>query len=195
MPGLWGDRRYRDHRLNQIHSSLFADVYLIADIRVDHSERRDNLTIMVKKLLTKMSNMEKEIYPKLHPDGLDSSRLDQAEEIDRLPHGGRLIQLDGHLWFVAPEDRGGWVTEYEKDDLATLFYGLWDLTNGYNPPSHNIKQQIPIDVAKHGQEAICAYLRISGGLEWRRDSVSRELDISEQTVSNYCNRVRLDPRE
>jgi hypothetical protein len=117
--------------------------------------------------------------------------LDESTEVvAELTDGTRLLRMEDGKGAVKPggmED--GDMSIFEDWDDARLVFGLWIRTGGYitgeSPTRH-----IPIEVATEGQEAIAAYLLAGAGIKNSRGYVAKKLDVSEQTVSNYANRVR-----
>jgi hypothetical protein len=79
---------------------------------------------------------------------------------------------------------------FDSLNQARLAWGLWD---EYGPFSEPEGDAIPVDVAIGGQEAIAAYLRTNGGYPQSRGYVADKMGVQENTVSNYCNRVRWEP--
>lgn len=79
---------------------------------------------------------------------------------------------------------------FDRFQMARLAFGLWQKCGPFTQPEGN---SIPIEVATAGQEAIGAYLRLGNGYPNSREYVSEKMDVTEQTVSNYCNRVRWSP--
>ncbi len=77
---------------------------------------------------------------------------------------------------------------YDDFRMARLSYALWDRSGPFIEPETS--RSIPIEVATDGQAAIAAYLRIGGGFPNSREYVAEKMDVSKQTVSNYCQRVR-----
>ncbi|MFB6123562.1 MAG: hypothetical protein ABEJ78_08895, partial [Haloferacaceae archaeon] len=75
--------------------------------------------------------------------------------------------------------------------MARLAFGLRGMCVPFVQPEGNA---IPIEVATAGQAAIGAYLRLGNGYPKSRSYVAERTDITEQTVSNYSNRVRWTPR-
>lgn len=79
---------------------------------------------------------------------------------------------------------------FDSLNEARLSYGVWVKCGPFTEPEGNA---IPIDVATEGQEAIAAYLRVGGGYPKSRAYVAEKMGVHENTVSNYCNRVRWEP--
>lgn len=77
---------------------------------------------------------------------------------------------------------------------ARLAYGLWQQCGPFDQPEEGLRA-VPIEIATEGQAAIAAYLRVGNGRPRSRQYVSHEMDVSKQTVSNYCNRVAWRPEE
>jgi len=80
--------------------------------------------------------------------------------------------------------------EFDTFRMARLAYGLWERCGPFVQPEGFA---IPIEVATDGQAAIGAYLRLGNGFPNTRSYVAEQMDVTEQTVSNYCNRVRWTP--
>jgi hypothetical protein len=79
---------------------------------------------------------------------------------------------------------------FKQFQMARLAFGLWERCGPFTQPEGNA---VPIEVATSGQEAIAAYLRVGNGYPKSRTYVAEKMDVTEQTVSNYCNRVRWSP--
>lgn len=110
-----------------------------------------------------------------------------------LSDGMKLIE-GSEKWIIRPPvDSGRRERHYQRKTDATLFMGLWVKTNGWTNsyPSAG-SQMIPVDVVAAGKDAAAAYLRCGTGVVNSREAVARMLDVSEQTVSNYWNRVRSE---
>jgi len=80
--------------------------------------------------------------------------------------------------------------EFDEFQMARLAFGIWEKCGPFNQPEGDA---IPIEVATAGQEAIGAYLRVGNGYPNSREYVAEKMDVTEQTVSNYCNRARWSP--
>ena len=119
--------------------------------------------------------------------------LDESNEVvAELTDGTRLLKTEDGKGIVAPD--GLAATIYESWEDARLAFGLWMRTGGYTTGEAPL-QHIPIEVASEGQGAIAAYLLVGAGIKRSRSYVARHLDVTEQTVSNYANRVRWHPAE
>ncbi|MFC6990189.1 hypothetical protein ACFQJD_18510 [Haloplanus sp. GCM10025708] len=79
---------------------------------------------------------------------------------------------------------------FDTFQMARLAFGLWKKCGPFVQPEGNA---IPIEVATAGQEAIAAFLRLGNGSPKSRSYVAEKMDVTEQTISNYCNRVRWTP--
>lgn len=79
---------------------------------------------------------------------------------------------------------------FDQFQMARLAFGLWERCGPFTQPEGSA---VPIEVATSGQEAIGAYLRVGNGYPKSRTYVAEKMDVTEQTVSNYCNRVRWSP--
>lgn len=111
--------------------------------------------------------------------------------VAELTDGMKLIRTPDK-GIVRPEpDSGRRERIYDKWKDATLFFGLWLETGGFrdNYPTSGVRQ-IPIDVVAAGRDAVASYMLVGTGSKTPRRAVAQELDISEQTVSNYANRIR-----
>jgi hypothetical protein len=76
--------------------------------------------------------------------------------------------------------------------MARLALGLQIRCGPLTEPKDGL-QVVPVEVATYGQDAIGAYLRLGNGKPRPRDWVADRLDVTKQTVSNYCNRIRWEP--
>lgn len=74
--------------------------------------------------------------------------------------------------------------------MARLAFGLWETCGPFNQPEGSA---IPVEVATTGQAAIGAFLRLGNGYPKSRAYVAEKMGVTEQTVSNYCNRMRWSP--
>jgi hypothetical protein len=79
---------------------------------------------------------------------------------------------------------------FEQLQMARLAFGLWEQCGPFTQPEGSA---VPLEIATDGQEAIAAYLRVGNGYPKDRGYVADKMDVTEQTVSNYCNRVRWTP--
>jgi hypothetical protein len=119
---------------------------------------------------------------------------EDEQVIAELTDGMKLIKTpDGGI--VRPaKDSGMMEQEFESWDNATLFFGLWIETGGWSdayPTSGD--RQIPIEVVSAGKDAVAAYIRVGTGAVGTAGRAASLLDVTEQTVYNYCNRVRFSP--
>lgn len=117
---------------------------------------------------------------------------ENEEVVAELTDGMKLIKTDEGTGIVRPEPESGKrERRYEQWTDATLFFGLWLETGGWtdNHPTTGVRQ-IPIDVVSAGKDAVAAYILVGTGTKTPRRRVADLLDVSEQTVSNYANRVR-----
>lgn len=121
---------------------------------------------------------------------------DNEEVVAELSDGMRLIRTPEQGIIRPPADSGRQERRYDRWSDATLFFGLWLETNGWTdhyPTSGG--QQIPVEIVAEGKDAAAAYLRVGTGVIRNREAVGRMLNVSEQTVSNYWNRVRYEVDE
>jgi hypothetical protein len=114
--------------------------------------------------------------------GDDVDRIDMS---DITSQGGRF-----RLHFDDPDFDGLQYTDQVYDDfsLAELAYAVWVTCGGFHQPESS--RAVPVEVATSGQDAVAAYLRLGNGYPKSRRWVAEKMDITEQTVSNYCQRVR-----
>jgi hypothetical protein len=114
-------------------------------------------------------------------DDLDANTV-EISEIDNYPARVRYHYED------ADTDGIGW-TEKHFSTLrdARLVYGLRLRCGGYNEPASS---DIPRVIALAGKPAIAAYLKMRG---WSRERLAAEMDVSEQTISNYWSKIRWSP--
>lgn len=98
------------------------------------------------------------------------------------------------LHFDDPDRDGLQYTDQVYDDfrMARLAYALWNRCGPFSQPEGSA---IPVEVATDSQAAIAAYLRLGNGYPNSRDYVADKMDVSKQTVSNYCQRVRGNRNE
>lgn len=130
----------------------------------------------------------------LAPDGEIETEADSLAQTVAKIDGNRLLKVtEGDStgeWIVYPdEDRFGWAFEFKHEKDARLLFGLWARTGGFNAPE-SPSQNVPIEVVRQGRDAVAAYLLVGTGVKNSRAFVAKKLDVSEQTVSNYANRVR-----
>jgi hypothetical protein len=81
---------------------------------------------------------------------------------------------------------------FDTLNMARVSLGLQIRCGPFVEPKDGLKV-VPVDVATYGQDAIGAYLRLGNGRPRPRAWVADRLDVTEQTVSNYCNRIRWEP--
>jgi len=120
-------------------------------------------------------------------------------DVDHVANGIPLSQLDsksGRLR-IHDSDPVGNILQYtdmvfDQFSMARLAYGLWERCGPFGHPKG---QAIPIEVATDSQAAIAAYLRVGNGYPNSRGYVAEQMGLTEQTVSNYCNRVRWTPSD
>lgn len=119
------------------------------------------------------------------PDGLDRGSdaqvLDETEET-------RLLSLDSGKFAFAHEIED-WAVEFHSELDARLYWGLWKQTGGFHTHAR-ASQYIPVEVVRAGKDAVAAYLTVGCGYKRNRSQVASTLGITEQAVSNYCNRIR-----
>lgn len=118
-------------------------------------------------------------------EDLRGETVDLAE-IDALPGRVRTFgeEPGGGIWY---QDM-----DFEEFKMARLAFGLWEQCGPFNGPEEGVGA-VPTEIAVEGQAAIGAYLRVGNGRPRTRDYVAHTMDVSKQTVSNYCNRVRWKP--
>lgn len=107
----------------------------------------------------------------------------QLSEIDHKPGRIRIHQL-------ADDEIGYTEMTFESFHLARLAFGLWERCGPFTQPEGNA---VPIKIATDGQAAIAAYLRLGNGYPNSREYVAEKMRVTEQTVSNYCNKVKWTP--
>lgn len=121
---------------------------------------------------------------------------DNETVVGELSDGMRLIRTPEKGIIRPPSDSGRQERHYDQWKDAALFFGLWLETNGWTdhyPTSGS--DQIPVEIVAEGKDAVAAYIRCGTGVINTRESVSRMLNVSEQTVSNYWNRIRYEVEE
>lgn len=125
-----------------------------------------------------------------HRDPQDT--LDESETVvAELTDGMKLIKTPDEGIVRMPEDHGRQDRVYDCWKDATLFFGLWATTGGWTDPYPTSgTSMVPVEVVAAGKDAAAAYLLVGTGTTSTRGAVARMLNISEQTVSNYANRVR-----
>lgn len=119
--------------------------------------------------------------------------LAQDEEvIAELSDGTTLIKTPEQGIVRPPEETGRDSYVFEQWKNATLFFGLWLETNGWRDkhPTSGARS-IPVEVVSAGMDCVAAYMLVGTGIINSRQYVADELGVTEQTVSNYCNRVRF----
>lgn len=118
---------------------------------------------------------------------------DNEEVVGELSDGMKLIRTDDGSGIVRPPtELGRMERKYDRFSDAALLFGLWLETDGFDEagaPTTGARQ-IPIDVVRAGKDAVAAYIRVGTGTVNNREYAARALDVTEQTISNYCNRVR-----
>lgn len=125
--------------------------------------------------------------------------LSESEEVvAELTDGMKLIRTDDGEGIVRPpKELGRMERKYDRFSDASLLFGLWLKTGGWDEagaPTTGARQ-IPIDVVGAGKDAVAAYIRVGTGTINNAEYAARALDVTEQTIYNYCNRVRFDPDE
>jgi len=121
------------------------------------------------------------------------SDIEQAEDeipLDQLDAEAGRLRIHGY----EPVDEEIQYTDmvFDQFSMARLAYGLWERCGPFSQPEG---QAIPIEVATDGQDSIAAYLRVGNGYPNSRGYVAEKMGVTEQTVSNYCNRVRWTPSD
>jgi hypothetical protein len=164
-------------------------VYDGAEVQV-----KDDRLLDATELARLVTDIDTENGTVLHTTGraslitdLDRSGHVQIRSIDSEPARVRLYDteiIDGELHY----------TDMTFDSLimARLAYGLWVDCGPFTQPEGNA---VPVEVATSGQESVAAYLRLGNGFPNNRQYVAERMGVRENTVSNYCNRVRWTPRE
>lgn len=117
--------------------------------------------------------------------------------VAQLSNGTRLIRTDDGTGIVRPDaDFPEPEREYESWADARLFFGLIQEIGGYwDVQPQSPTKHIPIQVVRAGKDAVAAYLAVGCGTTYPRRYVARQLEVSEQTVSNYWGRIRWAPDE
>jgi len=111
----------------------------------------------------------------------------QISRVDSEPARVRMYDteiIDGRLHYTD--------MSFDSLNMARLAYGLWVDCGPFSQPEGDA---VPVEVATSGQESIAAYLRIGSGYPNSRQYVASQMDVRENTVSNYCNRVRWEPSD
>jgi len=109
----------------------------------------------------------------------------QISAVDTEPARARIFDtevIDGALHYTD--------LTFDSLNMARLAYGLWVDCGPFSQPEGDA---VPVEVATSGQESIAAYLRLGDGYPNARQYVASQMDVRENTVSNYCNRVRWEP--
>lgn len=108
-----------------------------------------------------------------------------------LSDGTLLIETEDSGIVRPPAGVGRQEQEFGRYSDAALFFGLWLEAGGWSdayPTSGD--RQIPIEVVAAGKDAVAAYIRVGTGVVQSASRAADLLDVTEQTVYNYCNRVR-----
>lgn len=92
-----------------------------------------------------------------------------------------------------PDEPDYYEQSYESLKDAQLAFGLWLRCGPFIAPESG--RSIPVEVATDGQAAIASYLLVGRGTTSPRRYVAEKMGVTEQTVSNYANRVRWSPTE
>jgi len=79
---------------------------------------------------------------------------------------------------------------FDSFQMARLAFGLWEKCGPFDQPEGSA---VPVEVATAGQAAVGGFLRLGNGYPKSRSGVAEMMGVTEQTVSNYCNRVRWTP--
>jgi hypothetical protein len=118
---------------------------------------------------------------------------ENEEVVSEHSDGTKLIRSPEKGIVRPPADSGRMEGRFDRWSDATLFYGLWLETGGWRDahPTSGAKQ-IPIEVVAEGKDCVAAYIRVGTGVINSREYIANALDVTEQTVSNYFNRVRYD---
>jgi hypothetical protein len=160
-------------------------------------------------------SIEKGHYDK-HP-----SEVDHLNKLDWGIDTGLIVERSGDAWLISeldvddideepistsalnnssgrfrlhiddPDIDGLQFTDQIYDDfrMARLAYGLWSRCGPFNHPEGHA---VPVEVATDSQAAIAAYLQVGNGYPNSRDYVADKMDVTKQTVSNYCQKIRYD---
>jgi hypothetical protein len=130
------------------------------------------------------------------PDGELDTEPDAYTKVVGEVEGDRLLQVydgelqDGTDWIFYPDrERWGWAMTFSSEKDARLMFGLWLRTGGFQTPE-TPSEYIPVEVVREGRDAVAAYLLVATGVRNSRQFVARKLAVTEQTVSNYANRLR-----
>ena len=102
----------------------------------------------------------------------------------------RLLSLSNGRWLVQLPDSFGFAAEFKSEKDARLYFGLVDRVGPFST-GESPTQNVPLEVAREGKDALAAYLLVGAGVRNSRAFVASKLGVSEQTVSNYANRVRF----
>lgn len=128
-----------------------------------------------------------------------NSRQDTLDEdetvVSELSNGTQLIKTERGTGIVRPtEESGRWEREYDRWDDARLYYGLLIEIGGiWSVPPESPTKNVPLKVVRAGKDAVAAYLLVGTATTYKRAYVADALDVTEQTVSNYANRIRWSP--
>lgn len=109
-------------------------------------------------------------------------------EIDSKPGRVRILSIDE----IDGEERvQSTDMTFEEFRTARLAFGLWVECGPFHQPESS--NSVPVEVAAAGKAYLAAYLRIGNGYPLARSAVADKIGVTDQTVSNYCNRVRWTP--
>jgi hypothetical protein len=129
------------------------------------------------------------------PDGeFDTEPDSYAKTVAVTDDGCRLMQIyqgnnEGDWIFYPDEDRYGWAMTFQSEKDARLMFGLWLRTGGFST-GESPSQYVPVEIVREGRDAVAAYLLVGTGVKNSRVFVAQKLGVTDQTVSNYANRVR-----
>lgn len=112
-----------------------------------------------------------------------------ASVVAKAPDDTRLLEMSDGEWLVQLPESYGYAHGFAKEKDARLFFGMWVATGGFTTGESPTKN-VPLAVASEGKDVLAAYLLVGTGVRNSRAWVAQKLGVSEQTVSNYANRVR-----
>jgi hypothetical protein len=128
--------------------------------------------------------------------------LDETETVvGTLSDGTRLIKCeDGSGSVIEEYEDADFGTVHERSDYdafrdAILHFAIILANDGVPPrPERGGYAMVPTSIVALGKPYVAAWIYTNGcaGLTGSRQVVADKLNISEQTVSNYLNRVRCD---
>jgi len=191
----------RGRRLNDcdIDITIMCTCIICVDMSVEHGayegaevEVKNDRLLDATELTRLVADIGAENGTVLHTTGRASLITDfnrsghvQISSVDSEPARVRMYDteiIDGKLHYTD--------MSFDSLNMARLAYGLWVDCGPFSQPEGDA---VPVEVATSGQESIAAYLRIGSGYPNSRQYVASQMDVRENTVSNYCNRVRWEP--